>query len=103
VKHHLPEKPAVPRIAMVRRLPWDWEKDVFSSVCSGLEDGLTSEISALKSRREPPIVSCRKTVPGYRKQPEGKTGGRLQKKSASWQGCREKTNPPKGVTQGRSQ
>jgi hypothetical protein len=41
---------------------------------------LTSTISALKSRCKPPIMSCRKTAPGGRKQLEGKIGGRLLKK-----------------------
>jgi hypothetical protein len=36
-------------------------------------------ILTLKSRRTPPIQSCRKTGSGYRKQPGGKTGGRLIK------------------------
>jgi len=49
----------------------------FSPVVAGRERGLISRISALKSRRKPPIVSCRKTVPGDRKRPEGTTGGRL--------------------------
>ncbi len=36
-------------------------------------------ISTLKSWRPPPILSCRKTGSGYRKQPGGITGGRLIK------------------------
>jgi hypothetical protein len=49
----------------------------FSRGVAGWERGLISKISALKSRRKPPIVSCRKTVPGDRKRPEGTIGGRL--------------------------
>ncbi len=34
-------------------------------------------ISALKSRQNLPILSCRKSAPGGRKRPEGKIGRRL--------------------------
>jgi len=38
----------------------------------GPAEKLASDISTLKSRRKPPIVGCRETVAGGRKQPEGK-------------------------------
>ena len=65
---------------MVRRLAVIRVRHEFFSVLVGPNIKLTSTISALKSRCKPSIVSCRKTVPGDRKRPEGKIGGRLFKK-----------------------
>lgn len=46
-----------------------------------VSEGSFNSILTLKSRRNPPILSCPKTGSGYRKQPGGITGGRLTKGS----------------------
>ena len=82
VKHRLKSKVVI----RVRRpvapdggadFPRSWEEETFVPALVRREGGMMAKISALKSRREPPIGSCRETVAGGRKRPEGKTGGRL--------------------------
>jgi len=43
--------------------PRSWEEETFFPAMVRREDGLSAKISALKSGREPPIGSCRKTAP----------------------------------------
>jgi len=57
--------------------PRSWDEETLIPALVRPAGKLVVRISTLKSRREPPIGSCRETVAGDRKQPEGKTGGRL--------------------------
>jgi len=76
--------------------PRSWEEETFVPALVRRKGGLISKISALKSRREPPIGSCRETVAGGRKQPEGKTGGRLFNGPPCGRDAVKNQNPRKG-------
>jgi len=52
--------------------PRSWERAAIVPAKVRPEGKWGSRISTLKSRCKPPIVSCRKSVTGGRKQPEGK-------------------------------
>ena len=76
--------------------PRSWEEETFVPALVRREGGLMEKISALKSRREPPIASCRETVAGGRKQPEGIISGRLFKGPSHGRDAVKNQNPRKG-------